>query len=320
MTDPVHPPASQSARPTEGSSIARPAVRRYAARRVGAVLDSVAGPVPALMAGWLAALVLTSVQSPRLAALITIGFVGAFVAGLVGIGGAIILIPMLIYGPPLAGLEGLGIHAASGVTMVQVAVSGSVGMLAHRQVGNLEPSLIWSLGGSMALGSLIGALASGLLNDAALRAVFATLAAVAAALMLGGRRPVDREPTTGPVLYKKGLALTLGGVTGVLVGMVGAGGGFLLVPLMVFVLRIPVRRAVGSTLAIVAVSGLTGGIGKAVSGQIEWLLALALVVGAMPGAHLGARLSKRLSVTVLARLLGGLIALIAAKMWWDLVS
>jgi len=292
--------------------------RPTARRRLAIVLDSVSGPIPALLAAWLAALALTSALSPVLAVVIGIGFIGAAIAGLVGIGGAIILIPMLIYGPHLVGHAGLDIHTASGVTMVQVAVAGVTGMLAHRRLGNLDVPLTVTLGGSMAFGSLVGGLTSSLVPGDYLSALFASLAAVAAGLMLAGPRTA-MAASDGPVTFNAPAGAAIGLVIGTLVGMVGAGGGFLLVPIMIFLLRIPVRIAVGSTLAIVAASGVTGSLGKAITGQIEWTFALALVVGALPGAHLGARLSRLVPVRLLARLLGLLIAGIAAKMWWDLL-
>jgi uncharacterized membrane protein YfcA len=318
MADPTTTPASDHGGPPPAAPT-MPAPGRETTR-ARMVLDSVSGPVPALAAGWLAGLLLTSIQSPQLAVLAVIGLVGAFVAGLVGVGGAIILIPMLLYGPPLVGQPGLGIHAAAGVTMVQVAVSGAVAMLAHRRAGHLDPSVILTLGSAMASGSLVGGLSSELVDDVVLSAIFASLAALAAGMMLVSRRVVAADTAEGPVRYNRTVAVVLGVLVGTLVGMVGAGGGFLLAPIMVLTLRIPVRVAVGTTLAIAAISGVTGGIGKALAGQIDWFLALALVVGALPGAHLGARLSRRIPATALARLLGGLIALVAIKMWWDLVG
>lgn len=321
MAEPARSSLPTTSDESASGARARRSPRRLAGRvRLNLLLDSVSGPVPALFAAWLAGLVLTSVQSPMLAVLIVIGFVGAFIAGLVGLGGAIVLIPMLIYGPELVGQPSLDIHAAAGVTMVQVAVAGTAGMLAHRRVGNLDWSVITTLGGSMAAGALVGGLTSGLLRDEQLSAIFAALAAVAATLMLAGHRTMVAEVKPGPIDYNHVAAVTMGLAVGVFVGMVGTGGGFLIIPIMVFVLGIPVRVAVGSTLAIVAAAGISGGIGKAVTGQIDWMMALALVVGALPGAHAGARLSRRIPVGLLARLLGGLIAAIAIKMWWDLLA
>jgi hypothetical protein len=71
------------------------------------MLDSVSGPYPAVVAAWLAALLLISLQSPQLAMLVVIGMVGAFTAGLVGLGGAILLIPMRMErGVPLSRRRG----------------------------------------------------------------------------------------------------------------------------------------------------------------------------------------------------------------------
>ena len=71
---------------------ARHSRRRQAARHIGVMLDAVTGPTPTLAAAWLAALLLLSTQSPMLALLTTLGFGGAFIAGLVGVGGAVVMV------------------------------------------------------------------------------------------------------------------------------------------------------------------------------------------------------------------------------------
>lgn len=294
--------------------------RRPFGARLDRLLDSVSGPAPALFAAWLAALVLMAAQSPRLAVLISVGLVGAFVAGLVGTGGAIFIIPLLIYAPAQFGQPALDIHAASGVTMVQVAASSTVAMLAHRRGGHLDVRLALTLGGAVATGSFVGGLVSAITHAALLSGVFASLATMAGFTMLFGRRTVPAVPADGTVSYNRTVAVVIGSAVGLLVGMVGGGGGLLLIPIMVFVLRIPVRVAVGTALAIVAGSGITGAVGKAIGGQVEWLLALALIVGALPGAYLGTRVNRRLPVAVLTRLFGIVILLIAARMWWDLAG
>jgi uncharacterized membrane protein YfcA len=204
--------------------------------------------------------------------------------------------------------------------MVQVAVAGATGVLAHRRAGNIDLSLGLTMGGAMTVGALAGGLTSGLVPPPHLTGLFAATAAVAAGLMLAGRRVAAPEIAEGPIVYNVPAAVVMGFVIGLLMGTVGAGGGFLLVPVLVVLLRVPVRVAIGTTLAIVAAGGIAGGVGKAATGQIDWMLALALVVGALPGAHAGARVSRRLPVRLLTPLLGLLIGGIAAKMWWDLLK
>lgn len=294
--------------------------RREAVRQINLLLDAVSGAAPTLFAAWLASLLLMSTQSAVLTMLVALGFAGAFVAGLVGVGGAIVMIPLLLYIPPLVGIPALGMHVISGITMVQVAAAGVTGMLAHRHVGHVDAALVASLGGAMTFGALLGALLSGHVSAGWLSAVFASLAAIAAVLMLTGHSSAPERPEHGPPRFSRSLAVAVGGAVGLLVGMVGAGGGFLLVPLMMYVLHVPVRTAVGSSLAIVALAGLSGAVGKGISGQIDWVSALALVVGALPGARLGATASRRVPANLLARILGGLVALIALRMWWNLLA
>jgi uncharacterized membrane protein YfcA len=229
------------------------------------------------------------------------------------------MIPLLLYIPPVLGVGTLGMHQIAGVTMVQVAAAGFIGMLAHRRAGAVDVGLTLFLGGTMLLASLAGGLLSSRVSGDVLNVIFAALAAVGAALMLGGRPPAPAA-SLGAAAFNRTTAVWLGAAVGLLVGMVGAGGGFILVPLMIYVLSVPVRIAVGTSLAIVAMSGAGGMIGKALTGQIEWVYAVALVAGALPGAQLGSVVSRRVPAATLARMLGVLIAVIAVKMWWDVLQ
>lgn len=253
------------------------------------------------------------------ALLIALGFVGAFVAGLVGVGGAVVMIPLLLYLPPLFRQPALDMHTVAGITMIQVAAAGVAGLLGHAKHQQIDRRLVLVLGGAMVAGSAAGAAASRVVSGEALRAIFATLALVAAIVMFLPRQERDPGIDQGDPPFNRWLGLGSGIAVGALVGMVGAGGGFLLVPLMLYVLRIPLRSAVGASLGIVALSGIAGSLGKAVTNQVTWPLALALVVGALPGAALGAAVSRRVRTETLGYVLGSLIALAALKMWWEIV-
>ena len=102
--------------------------------------------------------------------------------------------------------------------------------------------------------------------------------------------------------------------------MAGAGGGFLLVPIMIYVLKVPIRLAIGTSLAIVAMSGFAGSIGKMITGQVDWYLALALVCGALPGAQLGSTVSARIRTDFLALVLGVVMAFVAIHAWWKILT
>ncbi|HUF27721.1 MAG TPA: sulfite exporter TauE/SafE family protein [Gemmatimonadaceae bacterium] len=281
------------------------------------VLRAATGPVPTMTAAWLAAFALAFLHSHLHALLIGLGVIGSFVAGLVGVGGAVIMIPLLLYVPPAFGFAEYGIHTVTGVTLIQVAAAGVAGTLGHFHHQAIEKRLLVTLGGGMAAGALAGALVSNWVSAPALSGIFALLALLAALVMFVPPRPLsDGRPFSAKV---DALAAGSGGAVGFFVGMVGAGGGFLLVPLMLYVLRVPLRLAVGTSLAIVTVSAISGSLGKVMTGQVDWLMALALVTGALPGARFGAVVSRHLPVTALRYILAGLLMVVAAKMWWELL-
>ena len=250
------------------------------------------------------------------ALLAVLGFAGAFLSGLVGVGGAIVMIPLLLYVPPLFGLDPLGIRVVAGVTMVQVFAAAVVGMASHR--ASVDRGLLVALGPVMVAASFAGAWLSDLVAPIVLEMVFALMATIAALLMLGLRNRATPE-TDVPVRVNRGWAALAGGAVGLAAGLVGAGGAFFLIPVLLYGLRIPVRVTVGTSLAVVVASAAAGLLGKAVTGQVEWPLALALVAGALPGARLGAIVSRRTSTGRLVVVLGVAIALVAVRTWVDVL-
>lgn len=249
--------------------------------------------------------------------LVVLGFGGAFLSGLVGVGGAIVMIPLLLYVPPLAGLEDLGIKAIAGITIVQVFAASAVGLIGHR--ASMNGSLFLALGPAMVVSSLGGALVSELVSPIVLTVVFALMASAAAIMMLAFRKRTVPE-TDGPVSFNVPGAVAAGAAVGSSAGLIGAGGAFFLIPVMLYGLRIPVRVTVGTSLGVVAASAAAGLLGKVATGQVNWVLALALVLGALPGARAGAYVSRRTATDRLVVVLGVAIALAAARVWLDVLG
>jgi uncharacterized membrane protein YfcA len=113
--------------------------------------------------------------------------------------------------------------------------------------------------------------------------------------------------------------VTVPGAIGVMAGLVGAGGAFLLLPVLTGLLRVPFREAIGTSLAITAASAAAGFLGKLLTRQIPLWPAVAVVVGSLSGAPLGARLSRVTPVPVLRHVLAALIALATARVLADVV-
>lgn len=255
-----------------------------------------------------------------LVALVALSLVGAFVSGLVGVGGAIVMIPLLLYGPPLLGAGRLDARTVTAVTMVQVFVAAVAGVIVHRRRRAVRPDLSLLGGAVMAGGSLTGAIASGYVHDQVLLVVFALMTVVALGLMFVPVETVGRPIFAEQVEFSRLRAATVCLLVGLVAGLVGAGGAFLLVPLLMIFVGIPIRVTIGSSLAITALAAAAGLTGKLITGQVPLSPALAVVLGAAPGAHLGALASRRLSGKALRRVLLVVILSSTIRVWWDLLS
>lgn len=255
-----------------------------------------------------------------LATLAGIGLVGSFLSGLLGVGGSGFIIPMLLFVPRLLGTGQLGIKEAAGLSMALIFVGSLSGALANRKRGTICSQCFKVLAPASAVGALLGGLASGIAPAWLMSGTFATLALLAGLMMFfpkppGGDEIPEGTEVTFPVLLGTLIALTVGLIS----GLVGAGGAFILVPLMIYVLKIPTRATVISSLGIVFVSAMTGMVGKVMAGQIPWVMAAITSVGAIPGARLGVLISRRVNATHLRYGLATLTTVLAARLWFDLL-
>ncbi|MDA8228729.1 MAG: sulfite exporter TauE/SafE family protein [Desulfitobacterium hafniense] len=255
--------------------------------------------------------------------LVVMGLVGGVLSGLLGVGGAIIMIPMLLYIPPILNLGSFDMKYVSGMVMVQVMFSSIIGLLIHRKNKLSSRDLILYLGTSSLIFSGIGAVLSKFLSGIIQLAIFACLATFAAIAMLLQKEKdsfLDESQDSTQLVFNKTIGIISSAVVGLLVGIVGAGGGFILIPLMTTLLQIPMKIAIGSSLGIVLMSSLTGFAGKLFTGQIPIVESVFLVLGSLPGAYLGSIISNKLSPTVLKRLLLLLIIVIAIRTWYQVVG
>jgi len=248
-----------------------------------------------------------------LAVLAALGFVGGVLAGLLGIGGGIVMVPLLLYAPPLLGVPAPDIRQVTGMTMVQVFGAALLGYLVHRRRRAAAPEVVLWMGGGMVLGTGTGAVVSSAVSQPVLQAVFATLALMAAPLLFV--RPPADEVGEGPARkFSPGLAFVAALFIGFGSGLVGVGGAFLLIPVMIYLLGIPTRAAVGSSLGVLTLAGFAGAVAKLSTGQVPLLWATALCAGTLPGAWAGARVSHRVSARGLRLSLAVVVALTGLRM------
>jgi uncharacterized membrane protein YfcA len=252
--------------------------------------------------------------------LFVLGTAGAFVAGLLGVGGAIVMIPLLLYVPSFLGVGTLDMKSVAGITMVQVFVAAVSGVIAHRRGRAVHWPLVWIGGVSMACGSLAGALVSKSTSPRFLLVIFALMATAATGLVAVRMESLELPIFAEHVRFSRPRAAVVSLGVGLGAGLVGAGGAFLLVPLLVGLVGIPLRVTIGSSLGITALASAAGLAGKVVTGQVPWPLALAVAVGAVPGAQLGARVSRRIPTRLLKATLFVIVAATAVGTWWDLLT
>ncbi len=244
-----------------------------------------------------------------------VGVSVGFLSGLLGIGGGIIMFPLLLYVTPFLGFSGIEVKSITGLTMVQGFFSALAAMFYYHKNALVNRSLVFTLGLSLFLSSLIGSLASKNVPDGPLLMVFGALALIAAVMMLIPRNYAKDELTEEKVIFHKPTAIVIGVVIGFSIGLVGQGGAFILIPMMLYVLKIPLRVALGSTLAIGLFSSSAGLVGKVATGQVPYLMALPLIAGAVPAARFGSIVGKRTNTRFLKWLLAAIIFATAAKVW-----
>lgn len=239
------------------------------------------------------------------------GILVGFVLGLVGGGGSILAVPLMVY---LVGVRSP--HVAIGTSALAVAANAALGMITHARHGNVKwrCSLVFAFSG--VAGAVIGSTLGKAFDGQKLLFLFALVMIAVGFLMLRGRRHIGNPEVK---LGRENAAKLVGyGVgTGLFSGFFGIGGGFLIVPGLIAATGMPMLFAVGSSLVAVTSFGLTTAANYALSGLVDWALALVFIAGGFIGSFLGTRAAKRLSgAGHLTTVFAGLIFVVAIYMLW----
>lgn len=209
--------------------------------------------------------------------------------GLVGGGGSILAVPLMVYAVGVADA-----HVAIGTSALAVAASAASNLLVHARAGHVR----WGIAAVFAAAGVIGAwLGAGLgqqVNGQRLLLLFALLMLVVAGMMFV-RRGVGGDPLACLDRRAAPRLLLAGGATGVLSGFFGIGGGFLIVPGLMWAARLPILLAVGSSLFAVCAFGLTTATRYALAGKVDWTLAGVFIGGGVLGGVAGAWSAGRLA-------------------------
>ena len=244
------------------------------------------------------------------AAAIGSGVIVGFSLGLIGGGGSILAVPLLLY---IVGMPDP--HQAIGTSALAVAVNAYANLVPHARAQHVRwgPAVIFASAG--VVGAFAGSSIGKMMDGHRLLILFALLMLFVAALMLRGRKA---DTSTSGAVQQKNLwrLVTIGLGTGTLSGFYGIGGGFLVVPGLILATGMPTIAAIGSSLVAVGTFGMTTAVNYAVSGLVDWPVALLFILGGIAGGWIGARVAKRLSAQrqTLTRLLGCMLVVVSAYM------
>jgi len=228
--------------------------------------------------------------------------------GLLGGGGSILAMPVLVY------VAGIAPASAVGMSLAIVGTTSLLTALLHRRSGNVDLRVAASFSATGIVGALLGARLTHLVSDQALLLSFAGLMLVVGGWMLlgVGDRVAKGSTAADPTDARQAWWITVlvGGLIGALTGFLGVGGGFLIVPALVLLTGMPMKRAVGTSLLVIAVNSAAGLVGHLGEDAIDLGQTAAFTVMALLGAVVGHRLASRWSATRLRRSFAGLVMVV----------
>ena len=249
-------------------------------------------------------------------------------SGMLGIGGGTVMVPLFRL---LFGMSAIASTATSLFAIVPTSISGAV---SHIRQKTCIPALGIACGIGGACTSPLGVWLATISPDWLVMLVAAIVIGYSAVNMIrkamkmkpakAAAEPADSDEAAAPVpapapveedvpLGKKQLLMGvgIGLVAGVLSGYVGVGGGFIMVPLMLSIIHINMRKASGTSLIAVMILAIPGVIEQGILGNINYLAGIAIVVGSIPGAVLGARLVKIIPERTLRFVFSGFLVVAA---------
>lgn len=235
------------------------------------------------------------------------------VLGLLGGGGSILTVPILVYA------LGFSPKEAIATSLLVVGLTALSGVYQHARAGNVRWGAGLTFGAFSMAGSYAGGRLAGVFRGEVLLLLFAGLMVVTAVAMLrrGARRElaarVEERPAAHRLLRIGAQGLAVGAVT----GLVGAGGGFLVVPALVLLGGVPMKEAIGTSLLVIGLNSSAALAGHLSHERIDWLLALAITAASVLGTVGGAALARRLDAARLRKGFAFFVLAMAAWMIYD---
>jgi len=232
--------------------------------------------------------------------------------GLLGGGGSVLTVPIFVY------ILGFEPKAAIAMSLAVVSVTSAFGTTGHWRAGNVNVHIALVFGGVAMVGTLVGVRLSRFVPGPTQLVIFGAVMLAAAVFMLRGRPPCEEimgecvaSPVVSPVKVVPG-----GLLVGVLTGMVGVGGGFLIVPVLVL-MRVSLREAVGTSLLIITGTCVVGFLGYLGHVRLDWGAMAIVAAGTLPGIALGGYLHQFVPQSILRRGFAAFLVIMAAFIFFE---
>ena len=224
--------------------------------------------------------------------------------GLLGGGGSILVVPLLTY------IGGLDPREAIATSLFVVGATSLVSLIGHARKGNVRWRTGLIFGAAGMVGAFLGGLAGGYIPGTLLMIAFALMMIATAGAMIKGRK--DRDGQSQTHHHPLWRILLDGLVVGAATGLVGAGGGFLVVPALVLLAGLPMTAAVGTSLLVIAMKSFAGLGGYLTSVSLDWPLVAAVTAAAIAGSFVGIRLTSVVPERALRKGFGVFVLLMGA--------
>jgi uncharacterized membrane protein YfcA len=229
-----------------------------------------------------------------------VGFIANLFAGVVGVGAVLLIAPLLYFFPPLLFGVTLDFKAISNLTTFAVVIAAVRSLLLYKDFGLLRREIITPMAVPSFVFAVVGVVGAHFASPRALQVVFAVASLVGAACFLlpyqRALDTVDRTFERRPLGYA-----AVASVVGFVGGFAGAGGGFLLIPALMGVFRLPTRIALGTAAVTGLINALVAFVGRVALLHVDWVLVAALGVGSVIGTDLGTRFQQRVPTLILRR-------------------
>ena len=223
--------------------------------------------------------------------------------GLLGGGGSILTVPLLAY------VAGLDAKQAITTSLFVVGVTSAVGAIAHARAGRVRWKVAAIFGAAAMAGAYGGGRIARFIPGPVLLIAFAVIMIAAAVAMLRGRKDIADE-SAGPLPVAR-IALQ-GATVGLISGLVGAGGGFLLVPALALLGGLPMPAAVGTSLVVISMQSFAGLAGHLADESMDWRLAAMVTGAAVVGSLIGGLLLPHVQPETLRKAFGWFVLAMAA--------